>query len=202
MKQQEKPEMILILGDLHIPSRVNEIPEEIKKILLPNKRKINKILCTGNIGNNETLDWLKDLINWDSNNNFHCVKSEFDEDSKKSLPETKVIKVGDFKIGLINGYQTIPLGDVESLSYYQKLLDVDILVSGNTHHHSILYYEGKHFINPGSLTGAFSPLINDPNPSFIILLITNEVCYMYVYELNQTTKNFEIIKKEITKTQV
>jgi hypothetical protein len=37
-------------------------------------------------------------------------------------------------------------------------MGVDILISGHTHQNSTSEYEGKWFINPGSITGAYSPL--------------------------------------------
>ncbi len=33
-----------------------------------------------------------------------------------------------------------------------------MLVTGHTHQNSVLEYEGKFFVNPGSITGAYSPL--------------------------------------------
>jgi vacuolar protein sorting-associated protein 29 len=37
-------------------------------------------------------------------------------------------------------------------------LDVDILVTGHTHQNGIMEYEEKFYINPGSITGAYSSL--------------------------------------------
>lgn len=37
----------------------------------------------------------------------------------------------------------------------QRQLDVDILITGNTHRNEVNEYEGKWFINPGSITGAY-----------------------------------------------
>jgi putative phosphoesterase len=37
----------------------------------------------------------------------------------------------------------------------QRQLDVDILISGHTHKNEVNEYEGKWFINPGSVTGAY-----------------------------------------------
>jgi vacuolar protein sorting-associated protein 29 len=97
------------------------------------------------------------------------------------LPETKVITIGAFKIGLCHGHQVVPWGDAEALAALRRevtllfvwlshescpgtrlgvawcfQLDVDILVSGHTHQNSVIEYEEKFFINPGSITGAFS----------------------------------------------
>ena len=50
-KEPEKdiPECILIMGDVHIPNRIDSLPKEIIKILEENKNKFNRIICTGNV---------------------------------------------------------------------------------------------------------------------------------------------------------
>ena len=46
-KEPEKdiPECILIMGDVHIPNRIDSLPKEITKILEENKNKFNRIIC-------------------------------------------------------------------------------------------------------------------------------------------------------------
>jgi vacuolar protein sorting-associated protein 29 len=61
----------------------------------------------------------------------HFVKGDFDE--MPNLPETKVVTIGKFKIGLIHGHQVVPWGDVEALAAVQRQLDCDVLISGHTH---------------------------------------------------------------------
>ena len=61
-------------------------------------------------------------------------------------------------MGVIHGHQVIPWGDTEALAAVQRELGCDILVSGHTHVNKILAYDGKHFLNPGSVTGAFSTI--------------------------------------------
>ncbi len=62
---------------------------------------------------------------------MHAVRGDFDENP--ALPETKVISIGNFKIGIIHGHQVAPWGDLEALACVQRQLDVDILISGHTH---------------------------------------------------------------------
>jgi len=69
-----------------------------------------------------------------------------------------VVKIGDFTVGVIHGHQVIPWGDMEALAAVQRELDCDILVYGHTHVNKITAYDGKHFLNPGSVTGAFSTI--------------------------------------------
>jgi vacuolar protein sorting-associated protein 29 len=109
------------------------------------------------------------------------------------LHDKEIVKVGEFKIGLVSSCQIIPLGDIEMLGSLQKELDVDILISDGMGKSSIVNYEGKHLLNPGSLTGAFSPL-GDNKPSFILLAINGDVGILYHYDLDTSTKAVECSK--------
>ena len=53
-------ELVLVVSDILVPTKSPSINEQFKSILLPNK--ITHILCLGNIGNQETLYWLKIYI--------------------------------------------------------------------------------------------------------------------------------------------
>jgi hypothetical protein len=52
-------ELILVLGDYHIPHRAAMIPEKFKKMLVPNK--MQHIFCTGNLITKEQHDELRAL---------------------------------------------------------------------------------------------------------------------------------------------
>lgn len=191
-------ELILIMGDVHIPSRIDIIPEDIKTILENNKGKFHRVICTGNFGTIDTYEWFKTLLPKGKEWNFNCVKNDFQE-TNLSFPDTLTVKSNEFKIGIINGYQIVPWGDLTSLSALSKQMECDILVSGFTHIRGVFHFEGKWFINPGTITGAFSPLSNNPPPSFMILLTLPEFATLYLYELNQSTKQFNVSKIDITK---
>ena len=45
---------------------------------------------------------------------MHAVRGEFDDFS--NYPETKVVSIGNVKIGLIHGHQVTPWGDLEALA--------------------------------------------------------------------------------------
>ena len=64
--------LVLVVGDVHIPHRVHNIPAKFRKLLVPNK--IQHILCTGNLCNKETYDYLKSL-----SSDVHVVRGDFDE---------------------------------------------------------------------------------------------------------------------------
>ncbi len=182
-------EIVLLVGDMHAPHRIRDISEQFKSLLTPNK--INHILCLGNMGSSEQYEWLKSLCN-----NFHCVKGDFDFD--ESLPEKKCVQIGEFKIGIIHGHQIIPPGDIDSLGNVQRELGCNILVSGYTHELSVKVKDNALFVNPGSISGAFSPSIKDNSPSFILLALQGEIIILYLYILNNETKKFEVKKIEYT----
>jgi len=201
-KENKEPainaELILIMGDVHIPSRIDVIPEDVKSLLDSNKGKFSRIICTGDFGTLETYEYFKSLLPKEKEWNFNCVKNDFQE-TKLSFPDTLVVKSNDFKIGIINGYQIVPWGDLTALSALSKQMECDVLVSGFTHLKGVFHFEGKWFINPGTITGAFSPLTNNPQPSFMVLFTLPEVATLYLYEYNQNSKQFDVSKIDLTK---
>lgn len=192
------PELILIIGDAYIPSRIGSIPEEVKQVFENNRHKFSRIICTGNFGRMEEYEFLKSLLPKGKELNFHCVKSDFQE-TKLSFPEKIQIKSNDFKIGVINGYQIVPWGDLTSLNSLSKQLECDIMISGFTHIRGVYNFEDKYFLNPGTFTGAFSPLSNNPPPSFMILLTVSDIATLYLYEFNNSTKQFDVSKLDLIK---
>ena len=183
------PELVLVVGDMFLPQRSPDINEQYKAILTPNK--VQHVLCLGNIGNQETYDWLKSL-----SKDFHIVKGDFDQDE---APEKKMIQIGDFNIGLIHGHQVLPWGDLESLGMVQRSLGCDILISGHTHKTNVVVKDNILFINPGSFSGAFSPLIEDTIPSFVLMVLTGDEAIVYLYTLSDRSKKFEVNKYDYKK---
>ena len=183
------PELVLVVGDMFVPQRSPDINEKFKSILIPNK--IQHVLSLGNIGSRESYDWLKSL-----SNDFHSVKGDFDDGD---MPEKKLVTIGEFKIGMIHGHQVLPLGDAEALSSVARELDCDIFISGNTHQVSVKVLDNKLYINPGSISGAFSNMISDPSPSFVLMVLTGTEAIVYLYVLNDRTQKFEVNKVEYRK---
>ena len=176
-------ELVLLLGDLHIPHRSTGIPDKFRRMLVPNK--MQHLICTGNVGCKDTYEQLRSLAP-----NIHIVSGDFEAvntngvgGSSVSYPETKVIQVGQFRIGVIHGHQVIPFGDHKSLAMIRRKLDVDILVNGHTHKQEVVKHEGHFHINPGSITGAYSSVERNVTPSFILLAIQGTKVVCYVYEL-------------------
>merc|ERR1711991_1137088 len=117
---QEKM-FVLLCGDFHIPHRAFDIHPKFRELLVPGK--IRHVISTGNLTSRDTYDYLRHLAS-----DVHVVKGEFDENN--SFPESKVVTVGNFQIGVIHGHSVVPWGDHEALAAVQRRLDVDILVFG------------------------------------------------------------------------
>ena len=183
------PELVLVVGDMFVPQRSQDIDPQFKAILIPNK--LQHVLSLGNIGSRESYDWLKSL-----SNDFHSVKGDFDEGD---MPEKKIVNIGEFKIGMIHGHQVLPWGNTDSLSSIQRELDCDILLHGNTHEISVKILDNKLYINPGSISGAFSNCIADPSPSFVLMVLQGTEAIIYLYVLNDRTQKFDVNKIEFTK---
>lgn len=183
------PELVLVVGDMFVPQRSPDIDEQFKAILMPNK--LQHVLSLGNIGSRESYDWLKSL-----SNDFHSVKGDFDEGD---MPEKKVVQIGEFKIGMIHGHQVLPWGNLESLAGIQRELGCDILLHGHTHQVDVKVKENKFYINPGSISGAFSQVIADPSPSFILMVLQGNEAIVYLYVLNDRTQKFDVNKLAFTK---
>ena len=183
------PELVLVVGDIFVPQKSQDIDPQFKTILIPNK--LQHVLSLGNIGSRESYDWLKSL-----SNDFHSVKGDFDEGD---MPEKKLVTIGEFKIGMIHGHQVLPWGNIESLSSIQRQLDCDILLSGNTHEIDVKVADNKLYINPGSISGAFSNCVADPSPSFVLMVLQGQEAIIYLYVLNDRTQKFEVNKIEFTK---
>ena len=95
--------------------------------------------------------------------NVHCVAGEYDLPSDSinpneplsgaampSFPETKVIQLGSFRVGVIGGHQVAPYGDLRALSMVRKKLGVDVLVCGMRRKNGVVEYDGGYYIFPVS----------------------------------------------------
>ncbi|KLO16092.1 Metallo-dependent phosphatase [Schizopora paradoxa] len=171
--------LVLVIGDLHIPHRVHDLPAKFKKLLLPGK--IQQIICTGNVCDKETLEYLRTVAP-----DVNVVRGDYDENP--AFPLSITLTHSPIRIGLIHGHQCVPTGDLDSLSAIARQMDVDVLVSGHTHVGSYSFQaterDNRFFLNPGTATGAWSPAFTDePIPSFALLDIQGPVVVTYLYQL-------------------
>ena len=147
--------------------------------------KIDIVLCTGNLCTKEMQEFLHSIAN---TREVHGVRGDFD-DAALAWPETKVVQVEKFRIGLCHGHTVVPWGDPDALAALQRKLDCDILVTGHTHQYGVTERDGKFFVNPGSATGAFSPCTPDVLPSFVLMDIHGSHLNCYLYRIiNNVTR--------------
>ena len=112
------------------------------------------------------------------------------------------MQIGAFKIGLIHGHQIVPWGDAASLAIKQRSLDCDILISGHTHSSSVVERDDVWYINPGSITGAFSPASDgETAPAFVLLAIQGAKCVCYCYKYSEEKDSVEVTKTEFSKKE-
>ncbi|GAX81863.1 hypothetical protein CEUSTIGMA_g9291.t1 [Chlamydomonas eustigma] len=165
--------LILCIGDLHIPHRACDLPQQFKELLKPGK--IHSILSTGNLCCKSFIDYLKNLTS-----DIHLVQGDFDEFTS---PESSIVNLGGFKIGISHGHQVVPWGDTDRLGHMQRQMDVDILITGHTHEYKVTTCGSGLQINPGSATGAYSTCRNTVTPSFVLLDLDGSKATVYVYQL-------------------
>ncbi|KAL3314786.1 Vacuolar protein sorting-associated protein 29 [Cichlidogyrus casuarinus] len=177
--------LVLVIGDFHIPSRCHSIHPTFRNLFETDR--INHILCTGNMTSPSVENYLKKVCP-----DVLIVRGDLDENSNN--PETRVLSVGKFMVGLTHGHQIIPYNDKESLAILQRHLDVDILIYGHTHELATYEYDGKFFINPGSPTGAYSSFCPKPTPSFVLLDIQDNTMILYIYRLHGNEHKVEKIE--------
>jgi vacuolar protein sorting-associated protein 29 len=143
-------ELVLVLGDLHVPERASKIPANFLRMLVPNK--MQHVICTGNVGHTSTAPStsgeqktiyakLQELAP-----HVHVVCGDYD--SEADFPETRVVQVGMFRIGVIHGHQLVPWKCKEALQRMRRKLQVDVLVSGHTHQSEVVIDNGYCYINP------------------------------------------------------
>lgn len=180
-------ELVLIIGDFHVPFKQPDIPAVFKELL--NTDKIKTVLCTGNVCSMEIVDRLRAIAP-----NVHIVRGDLDQ-QVPDLPDSANVTVGHFKVGLVHGHQIVPHGNHAALEAVQRKMDADILVCGHTHKNEIYQnVSGKFFINPGSVTG-----VNSSVPSFMLMAVQGPSAAIYVYELVEGKANVAMseIRKDV-----
>jgi len=138
-----------VLSDTHIPERAQDIPEEILRTF----KGVDMIIHVGDLVDSSVLDKLKTVCP-----NVKAVWGNMDPyEIRKGLPEKEIIKVGNYKIGVMHGYGH-PNKLIDILNKEFKDDNVNLIIFGHSHaafnekRGDILYF------NPGSPTDKiFSP---------------------------------------------
>lgn len=158
-----------VISDTHIPDRAKDIPQEI----LESFKSVDMIIHAGDLVDIGVLVKLKSLCP-----NVKAVVGNMDpQDVKNKLPEKEIIKIGDYKIGVMHGYGS-PNNLVNLMDESFKDDDLDIIIFGHSHFPVNQNKNGILYFNPGSPTDKiFSPFnsygmieINDKIEAKIIKL--------------------------------
>eukprot|EP00890_Picochlorum_soloecismus_P001829 jgi/Picsp_1/2647/NSC_00877-R1_vacuolar protein sorting 29 protein len=183
--------LVLSIGDANVPFRSSAIPQKLRALLQPGK--IHQILCTGNICDQDTLDFLRSVTS-------NIVVSQGDYDEMTSWPETPVLTLGDFKVGVCHGHQVVPTDDKRSIAELQRRLGVEILVKGNAAEFGAYRHEGCIVIHPGSATGTGLHGRKRHKASFALMDIKGSKAIVYVYQLD-INDEVKVEKIEFSKGQ-
>ena len=76
-------------------------------------------------------------------------------------------------------------------------LDVDILISGQTHKFEAFEHENKFYINPGSATGSYSALNRSASQSLNCIAHGYNMLYMLLLDEASTVKLFSSRKSYV-----
>ncbi|KAI8867776.1 Metallo-dependent phosphatase [Ramicandelaber brevisporus] len=170
--------LVLLIGDLHIPHRAIDLPPKFRALLTPGK--IQQILCTGNLIDRETLDYLRTV-----SNDIQLVKGDFDDPYTLFSPSYHGQSLTSSTAGGAGGSVARQSG-----------VDI-VVVGGGDHRMFIKEHGGRLYINPGSPTGAYSAIGGEPVevsedseekyaekvPSFVLLDVQGPVVVIYKYKL-------------------
>ncbi len=138
--------LLAVISDTHL--RDSLLPDHVMEIL----SGADLILHAGDILDMQVLDQLSELAE------TVAVTGNMDQGSvARALPESRLIEVEGFKIGLTHGYG--PPGEITS-RVRARFDDVDCIVFGHTHRPLMEESDGVLFFNPGSPTDKMFAKVN------------------------------------------
>lgn len=132
-----------VISDTHIPARADKIPVEV----LAAFKGVDMIVHAGDMVEPEVLEELKLVCK-----NVVAVSGNMDPvEIKKKYPETRVFKVGKFRVGLTHGWGPKDR-IVDAMAEYFKNEKLDLVIFGHAHCAINETRGGAIFFNPGSPT--------------------------------------------------
>ncbi len=155
---------ILVLGDAHIPTRRDAIPDEFYKHIESTDYDIAFI--TGDLVRmsafKEAIPELPTSYYVRGNMDFHTEH-----------PFHHEIRVEQFSFLLLHGTQLRPRGNIEQLWEILQEVNLDVAVHGHTHRADIQLYRDRLFLNPGTISGATGGWPGRDDASFIEIEVDN-----------------------------
>lgn len=132
-----------VISDTHISGRAAGLPDAIVKEF----RKVDMVIHAGDLVDLAVLEQLKSVCP-----NVKAVRGNMDsEEVKKILPQKEILKIGNYKVGIMHGYGA-PGNLMNILSSAFKDDGADLIIFGHSHCAANEKKEGTLFFNPGSPT--------------------------------------------------
>lgn len=133
---------VAVISDTHIPAACKLLPDN----LLERIKGVNLIIHAGDFTEASVLDKLKSIAP------VEAVAGNMDSGTiKKNLPEKRILKLGDFSVGVTHGY-----GAPDNLIAYAKNMfrqeKPDCVIYGHSHIARIDYVGDVLYLCPGSPT--------------------------------------------------
>lgn len=130
-----------VLSDTHIPGRGKQIPKAVWEGL----QDVDLIIHCGDIAAGFVLDRLREIAP------VEAVYGNTDPfDLKQELPKTKVLRLGDFDLGIVHGDGS--RATIDNAFGAFPFIELDCILFGHSHVPFIGKREGILMFNPGSPT--------------------------------------------------
>jgi putative phosphoesterase len=142
---------IITIADTHI--RSGSITGALPKGLVEALKHADLVIHAGDFVTKKAFDELSSICN------LEAVHGNMDEDSlKRLLPEKKVIKLRNIKIGIIHE-AALSIQDTTGAGYMAREMDVDVLIFGHIHR-PLIEKDEVLLACPGSPT---APRLSEPS---------------------------------------
>jgi putative phosphoesterase len=169
---------VLILGDAHIPTRRNSIPDEFFQHI--KDADYDMAFITGDLVRESDFRaalpplprsfFVIGNMDYGSSHNFH-----------------EQIQLDEFNLLLLHGTQLRPRGNIEQLWEILTKIDGDVAIHGHTHKTAIDLYKEKLFLNPGTISGATGGWSGRTDASFMELEVNKNEMKVSLYQTDWST---------------
>jgi putative phosphoesterase len=163
---------VLVLGDMHIPSRRDAIPVEFYSHI--KNTQYDMTLITGDLVRESDMRAALPPLP-----RCFIVAGNMDFGSLYNFHEQ--IQVDDFNILLLHGTQLHPRGNIKQLWDILQHIGGDVAVHGHTHMAAIDLYKDKLFLNPGTITGATGGSGGRTDASFIEIIVNKNQMHVILH---------------------
>jgi len=154
---------ILVFGDAHIPTRRNSIPPVFYEHI--DATEYDLALVTGDLVREKDMRKAMPPLPKSC-----IVRGNMDLEGGYNVHEE--IQIDDINILLLHGTQVKPRGNLIQLWEIAKHVNADVTIHGHTHNESIDLYDGRLFLNPGTISGSTGGWEGRTDASFMELEIS------------------------------